>query len=32
VLMLPPPPAETIEFWLEYDPGYFENLTAAIAA
>jgi hypothetical protein len=26
VFMSPPPPAETIEFWQEYDPGYFDVL------
>lgn len=31
VYMTPPTPAETIDFWLEYDPDYFEMLAAALA-
>ena len=31
IYMTSPPPAETIDFWIEYDPVYFEMLATAIS-
>ena len=30
VFMCPPTPAETIEFWVEFDPSYFELMAASL--
>jgi hypothetical protein len=32
VFLAPPSPAETIEFWQEYDPSYLVNLASSLSA